>query len=45
MILTILYAVNAIINTILAFYYKELGYINCAIQLWLCTLIFAINKM
>ena len=32
-----LWCINAVINTICAISFRELGWINCALQLWIVT--------
>lgn len=42
---SIVYFINATLCGVVAIITKEAGWMNCAVQLWIVTLIFASKKM
>ena len=43
--LSIIYSINATISTIAAISIGSVGWLNCAIQLWIVTIIFYMKKI
>lgn len=43
--LSVIYTMNAIVCTIAAIFFREMGWINVAIQLWIVVVIFKVYKL